>query len=286
MLEKARECGAGPVRRKAVERFARLQRDELPAHDLLQRPRLALLAVGRLADGEVAVLVEFAALGLENAGHVRVVFDRVLFQGQQLHLVEEVIDRVLQGRCLADRARVFRLEDVEHQMRGHVFAATVIEEHAVESRCAKIIETDPVIRVVPISVADPMRFDELQAQRAVAVARLVDEVFAVHVHAAADERLAFGKAEAVADLTLSRPLREVFLGGLVPIGVARERLGLDAVAGGVDRHVADQLAHEAGILVEVARTADQFAPHAGQQIELGITRSRTGHASTARRGIG
>ena len=156
MLEKARECGAGPVRRKAVERFARLQRDELPAHDLLQRPRLALLAVGRLADGEVAVLVEFAALGLENAGHVRVVFDRVLFQGQQLHLVEEVIDRVLQGRGLADRARVFRLEDVEHQMRGHVFAATVIEEHAVESRCAKVIEADPVFRVIPISVADPM----------------------------------------------------------------------------------------------------------------------------------
>jgi len=123
-----------------------------------------------------------------------------------------------------------------------------------------------------------VRLDELKFHHAEGVPRFKNEVFAVNVHAAADERLAFRKRKPLGDLTPARPAREVFLGGLVPIGICRKRLGFDAVARGVNGHAADQFAHEPGILVQVARAAVATADRALQYAE---SRLRRGTATRA-----
>ena len=134
----------------------------------------------------------------------------------------------------------------------------------------------------PIAVG----FDQLDARLALAVAGLVDEVFAVDVHAPADERLAFLEREPPRHLAAGRPEGEVLLGGAVPFRVGRLRLDADAVAGGIDRHVGDQLPNESAVLVEVARLADQFGAHTGREFVAGIGRRGTRHRATAGRPVG
>ena len=190
---------------------------------------------------------------------------------------------MLQRRRLPHRARAFRLEDMQDQIRRDVAKAAVIEEHAVERGRADSIEADPVLGVAAVGVADAVGFDELKTRQPIGVARLVDEIFAVHIHPAADERLAFREAEPAGHLATRSPAREVFLGGVVPVGVARERLRLDAVARRIDRHAAGQLAHEARVLVQVARPAHQLAAGARREVELGVARKRARHPPAPRR---
>src|SRR5690606_12595293 len=99
---------------------------------------------------------------------------------------------------------------------------------------------------------------------------LVDEILPVDVHASADERLAFLEGESPAHLAAGGPQGEESLGPPIPFRVGRLSLDADAVSGRVDRHVGDQLADEARVLVEVARLANQFAAHRRSQLVLRV----------------
>ena len=119
-------------------------------------------------------------------------------------------------------------------------------------------------------VADAVGFDQLDARFAFGVAGLVDEVLAVDVHAAADERLAFLERKPARHFAAGRPQGEVGFGGAVPLRVGRLRLDADAVAGRVDRHVGDQLPHEPAVLVQVARLADQLGADTRREFVAGV----------------
>ena len=176
-----------------------MQGHDLTAHDFLQAGGIRRSgSVGGCAQGKVlGVIEEFGSCGLEHTGNVGVVFNGVLFQGDELHLVEDVVDGVLDCRRIAHRASRLGLENVENRLGGNVARAEILQQAVKAGRTIRS-QPDTIDGLVGL-IPDAVGFDELEFWLS-ALFDLEHEVFAIDVDATANERLALLEAESSGDL--------------------------------------------------------------------------------------
>ena len=121
----------------------------------------------------------------------------MLFQGDELHLVEDVVDGVLDRRRIAHRASRLGLKDVENRLGGNVARAEILQQAV---KAGRTIRSQPdTIDCLVGFIPDAVRFDELEFWLS-ALFDLEHEVFAIDVDATANERLALLEAESAGDL--------------------------------------------------------------------------------------
>jgi len=124
------DCDRVPVR---TQHFVRFERNELAANNPLECGWIAGLRARRsTTKRKIPVLGDLAPCRFEDAGHVGIVFDRVLFEREEFHFVEHVIDRVLDRGGIANRRSRFRLENMKDAGCGQIAVRAVVQKHALE----------------------------------------------------------------------------------------------------------------------------------------------------------
>ena len=121
----------------------------------------------------------------------------MLFQGDELHLVEDVVDGVLDRWRIAHRASRLGLKDVENRLGGNVARAEILQQAVKAGRTIRS-QPDTIDGLVGF-IPDAVGFDELEFWLST-LFDLEHEVFAIDVDASANERLALLEAESAGDL--------------------------------------------------------------------------------------
>ena len=110
---------------------------QLAAEDGLQEAGIACGWSGRRINTEIAVIY-VDLVGLEYASHICIVLYCMLFQGQQLHDIQHVVDTVLQGGESSQLRNSIRVEDMQDIMCFQIREAAIVFQQAVGNRLAHV----------------------------------------------------------------------------------------------------------------------------------------------------
>ena len=97
MRQESSKRGRWSIGFKAVDGFIGFQCHKFSPYNFLQGHRVARVQKGgpRHRESKITILTNLAAICFEHTCNVCVVFHCMLFQCQQFHLVQDVIDRML-----------------------------------------------------------------------------------------------------------------------------------------------------------------------------------------------